>query len=297
MRTEVKDVVTRFDPYVVKRDKLSLETGQALSLSEARNMATPQTVLDINRAACERYKDGRWSTPVSPEKIDAARRGEWEEYLIESKPVPRDWFPELRGADVLALASGGGQQGPILAAAGAKVTVLDASPAQLARDRLVAERDHLDLETVQGDMTDLSRFGDERFDLVFHPVANHFVPDVRPVWCEAFRVLKPGGVLLAGFLNPMEYIFDWAKEDAGLLEVAHTLPFSSLDVYGEAWLRERGEAAEYSHSLEAQIGGQLAAGFRLTHLLESHRAPGTGPKAGRFPSYIATRAVKPPRAV
>ena len=74
-------------------------------------MATPQKVLDINRAAWESYADGRWSTPVSPEKIAAARRGEWQVHLIESKPVPRDWFPELRGADVLALAAGGGQQG------------------------------------------------------------------------------------------------------------------------------------------------------------------------------------------
>jgi ubiquinone/menaquinone biosynthesis C-methylase UbiE len=259
-------------------------------------MATPQKVLDINRAAWESYADGRWSTPVSPEKIAAARRGEWQVHLIESKPVPRDWFPELRGTDVLALAAGGGQQGPLLAAAGAKVTVLDSSREQLEHDRFVAERDNLDLETVQGDMTDLSRFADGRFDLVFHPVANHFVPNVRPVWREAFRVLKPGGVLLAGFLNPMEYIFDWAKEDAGMLEVARTLPFASLDVYGEAWLREHSEAAEYSHSLETLIGGQLEAGFLLTHLLESHREQGTSPKAELFPSYIATRAVKPPRA-
>jgi 2-polyprenyl-3-methyl-5-hydroxy-6-metoxy-1,4-benzoquinol methylase len=98
-------------------------------------MATPQEVLDINRAAWERYAHGRWSTPVSPEKIEAARCGEWEENLIEFKPVPRDWFPELRGAGVLALASGGGQQGPILAAAGAKVTVLDYSMEQLEQDR------------------------------------------------------------------------------------------------------------------------------------------------------------------
>jgi ubiquinone/menaquinone biosynthesis C-methylase UbiE len=175
--------------------------------------------------------------------------------------------------------------------------VLDYSMKQLEQDRFVAERDNLALETVQGDMTDLSRFADESFDLVFHPVANHFVPDVRPVWREAFRVLKPGGALLAGFPNPMEYIFNWAKEDESILEVAHTLPFSSLEVYGEAWLRENGEAAEYSHSLETQIGGQLEAGFMLTHLLESHREQGTSPKAGRFPSYIATRAVKPPRAL
>jgi 2-polyprenyl-3-methyl-5-hydroxy-6-metoxy-1,4-benzoquinol methylase len=94
-------------------------------------MATPQKVLGINRAAWKSYAHGRWSAPVGQEKVEAARRGEWEEHLIESKPVPRDWFPELRGADVLALAAGGGQQGPILAAAGAKVTVLDYSMAQL----------------------------------------------------------------------------------------------------------------------------------------------------------------------
>jgi SAM-dependent methyltransferase len=126
-------------------------------------------------------------------------------------------------------------------------------------------------------------------------VSNRFVPDVRPVWRECFRVLNPGGILLADFVNPVAYLFDWFKEDEGILEVGRPLPFSSLDVYGETWLREHGEAAEYSHSLETQIGGQLEAGFMLTHLVESHRKPGTSPKARLFPSYIATRAVKPHR--
>ena len=34
---------------------------------------------------------------------------------------------------------------------------------------------------------------DESFDVVFHPVSNVFAPRVRPVWQEAFRVLRPGG--------------------------------------------------------------------------------------------------------
>jgi 2-polyprenyl-3-methyl-5-hydroxy-6-metoxy-1,4-benzoquinol methylase len=62
----------------------------------------------------------------------------------------------LPGADVLCLASGGGQQGPLLAAAGASVTVLDASPRQLEQDRAVAARDGLVIRTVEGDMADLS---------------------------------------------------------------------------------------------------------------------------------------------
>ena len=136
--------------------------------------------------------------PFGPEVIEAARRGRWEVLLTNGKPVPRAWFPEMEGADVLCLASGGGQQAPVLAA-GAGVTVFDNSPAQLAQDRLVAGRESLELQPVRGDMRGLSAFSEGSFDLAFHPVLNLFVPEVRPVWAEALRVLRRGGALLAGF--------------------------------------------------------------------------------------------------
>ena len=111
-----------------------------------------------------------WTVPVSPEVIAAARKGEWSVLLTEVNPVPRAWFPPLAGLDTLCLACGGGQQGPVFAAAGAHVTVLDNSPRQLARDREVAEREGLMIHMVQGDMRDLSVFEDESFDMIFHPV-------------------------------------------------------------------------------------------------------------------------------
>src|SRR5215207_6015772 len=166
-------------------------------------------VRDYNRRAWDRQVGlgNEWTRPVGPEVIEAARGGRWSVLLTEQKPVPREWFPaEMRGLEVLCLASGGGQQAPTLAAAGARVSVLDNSPAQLAQDRAVAAREGLDLQTFEGDMADLSRFGDESFDLVFHPVSNLFAADVRPVWREAFRVLRRGGLLLAGFLNPALFI-------------------------------------------------------------------------------------------
>src|SRR6516164_11247145 len=179
-----------------------------------------------NRAAWDREvaSGNEWTQPVGPEVIARARAGDWSVVLIGYRAVPRGWFPaELAGLEVLCLASGGGQQGPVLAAAGAAVTVLDNSPAQLARDRLVAEREGLRLRTVQGDMADLSAFPEGGFGLVFHPCSNCFVPDVRPVWREAFRVLRPGGVLLAGFCNPALYLFDDALVGKGELAVRHAV--------------------------------------------------------------------------
>ena len=160
-----------------------------------------------NRGAWDRQVAGGnpWTVPVSAEEVARARQGDWQIVLTPTKPAPAEWFPPLQGADVLCLASGGGQQGPILAAAGARVTVFDNSPAQLAQDRAVAEREGLEIRTVEGDMRDLSALADDAFDLIVHPVSNLFVPQVQPVWREAYRVARAGGVLLVGFANPAMY--------------------------------------------------------------------------------------------
>jgi SAM-dependent methyltransferase len=167
-------------------------------------------ITEYNREAWDReVKAGNpWTRPVESQVTEAARRGDWQILLTPAKPVPRDWFGALKGQKVLCLASGGGQQGPVLAAAGARVAVLDNSPAQLAQDRLVAMRDGLDIQLELGQMDDLSRFPDSTFDLIIHPVSNLFVPNVRPVWREAFRALGPRGSLLSGFANPVNYLFD-----------------------------------------------------------------------------------------
>src|SRR5215216_3346941 len=200
-----------------------------------------------NREAWDRQvEDGnQWTVPVGSEVIEAASRGEWEVLLTDQKYVPREWFPEMAGADVLCLASGGGQQAPTFAAAGANVTVLDNSPKQLAQDRLVAESEGLNLRTVEGDMADLSLFADGSFDLVFHPVSNLFAPEVRPVWAEAFRVLRRGGTLLAGFLNSAVYIFDLELVDSsGELHVRYALPYADATSKSEEELARQVDRGE-----------------------------------------------------
>jgi SAM-dependent methyltransferase len=249
-----------------------------------------------NRAAWDREVDNgnEWTRPVGHDVIAHARAGEWSVVLIGHQPAPRGWFPaDLVGTAILCLASGGGQQGPVLAAAGAAVTVFDNSPRQLARDQEVAAREGLAIETVLGDMRDLSVFPDATFDVVVNPVSNVFCPDLAPVWRETFRVLRPGGVLLAGFMNPDIFIFDAAALDQrGELVARHRIPFTTLDLPDAERLSSYGDGPiEYSHSLAEQIGGQLAAGFSLTHLVEApHHADAT---ARYMPGYFATRAAKP----
>lgn len=254
-----------------------------------------QALHRYNRFAWDKaVEDGsEWTIPVSAEQTAAARQGAWQIVLTPTKAVPRAWFPPLEGAAVLGLASGGGQQGPILAAAGAQVTVFDASPQQLAQDRYVARRDGLALTTLEGDMADLGIFADASFDLIVHPCSNLFVPDVRVVWCECYRVLKPGGVLIAGFCNPASYIFDQRLADDGILQVRHPLPYSDLTSLSDAERQlyiDDDQPLEFSHTLEDQIGGQLAAGFVLTGFYEDYwhgRA-----LDAYMPTFMATRAIK-----
>ena len=231
-----------------------------------------------------------YTLPVTAEQVGAARQGEWTVYLT-SKPAPHAWFGDVTGKDVLCLASGGGQQGPILAAAGARVTVFDLSDGQLERDREVAAREGLTLRTVQGDMTDLSVFAGESFDLIVHPVANCFIPDVNPLWREAFRVLRPQGALLAGMVNPLLYAL---ADNDDALTLQNPIPYSDAAHVTETERQKHlteGGALEFGHTLQDLIGGQLKAGFVITDFDE-------GAFGGRrvddfIATGFATRAVKP----
>jgi ubiquinone/menaquinone biosynthesis C-methylase UbiE len=236
----------------------------------------------------------KFTVPVKPEVIAAARQGEFGVLLTETKPVPRDWFPaSFRGLDLLGLACGGGQQGPVFAALGANVTIFDNSPAQLEHDRQVAEREGLTIRTVEGDMRDLSAFADESFDLVFHPVSNVFCPEIRPVWREAYRVLRRGGLLLAGIANPVYYLFGTTLEDQQTLTVRYAIPYSDLEAFDAEELQaymDDGTPLEFGHTLTDQIGGQTDAGFAITGFYED--VCPDSPISKYHPSYIATRAVK-----
>ena len=229
-----------------------------------------------------------WGQPIDHETYVRAKAGDWSVLLTPVKPVPREWFCALSGAKVLGLASGGGQQMPVFCAQGADCTVLDYSQRQLDQEALVAQREGYPIEIVRADMTKPLPFADNRFDLVFHPVSNCYIEDVRPVWRECQRVLKRGGILLAGLDNGLAYAFDDEEKN-----IVRRLPFNPLKdpaLYEFSVKNDWG--IQFSHTIEEQVGGQLEAGLRLTHIFEDTAGEGFLREHG-IPLFFATRAVKP----
>ncbi|GHV43793.1 methyltransferase [Spirochaetia bacterium] len=246
---------------------------------------------DINAETIDRWvHDGwEWGVPIDHDAYIKAKNGDWHVLLTPVKPVPHTWFPALRNIRLLGLASGGGQQMPLFAARGARCTVLDYADSQLASEKLVAEREGYAIDIVKGDMSKPLPFEDHFFDIIFHPVSNCYVEDVYHVWRECFRVLKKGGVLLAGMDNGLNFLFDGSNTLP--LTVMHKLPFNPLK---DPRLYEKYAATDgiqFSHSLEEQLGGQLKAGFILADLYEDRDRAGI--LSQYAPQYIATRAIKP----
>lgn len=262
-----------------------------------RRLMAEKHYADLNAAAVDRWvaQGWEWGRPISHEDFLQARKGLWHVLLTPQIPVPPEWFPpclargRLDGSEILGLSCGGGQQMPVFAALGANVTVLDYSDRQLENEREVAQREGYFIRIVKADMTRPFPFESSRFDLSFHPVSNCYAEDVRHVWKECFRVLKKGGVLLAGMDNGFSYLFDGGGRS---LTVKNKLPCNPLK--NPELMRQSLEidgSVQFSHSLEEQIGGQLKAGFILTDLLEDRDREGL--LGEYFPQYILTRAVKP----
>jgi len=232
-----------------------------------------------------------WTVPVSPIIIENARKGLWNVVLTPKKPVPKNWFPnDIRGKKVLLIAGGGGQQGPILAALGADITVFDNSLKQLEQDEFVPKRENLKIKTILGNMQDLSVFPNESFDFIMQ-FAGCFINSVLPVWKEAYRVLKKGGVMLAGHNHPLEFIFDVNELERGKLIPRFKIPYSDInDLSQEEFEKTTEEGICFGHSLEDMIQGQIDAGFLIAGFYEDS---GCGYILDEYiNTFFATKAIK-----
>lgn len=244
---------------------------------------------EINSKTIDRWIENgwEWGIPISHEQFSDALNGKWSMLLTPTKPVPKEWYPDLKGRKVLGLASGGGQQMPIFSALGAECTVLDYSEKQIMSDLSVADREGYEIHAIRADMTKPLPFDNDSFDLIFHPVSNSYIEDVMHVWNECYRILKKGGRLMAGLDNGINYLFD---EDETVIK--HRLPFNPLKEPELIESLEKEDCGiQFSHTLEEQIRGQLKAGFKLLDLYEDTNGSGFLHDHG-VPTFWATLTEK-----
>lgn len=213
-----------------------------------------------------------WAAAPPPDDNRAAWDALAEDPRFAGGPTPSGldpWVGDVAGKDVLCLGAGGGRQGPLHAAAGARVTVVDISERQLEHDRRAG------LRTLRASMDDLHELGTSSFDLVVQPVSLCYAREVGPVYREVARVLRPGGLYVAQHKQRPEGV---AYQEG--LRVASA---------------EAG-AVEYVHTLEALLGELCGAGFVIEAVAEPPRAdalaaPGTpAHRALFFPPYLKVKA-------
>ena len=220
-----------------------------------------------------------------------------------AKRVNRDGrLGELPGKEVLCLAGGGGQQSAAFGILGANVTVLDLSPAQLAKDRLVAEHYKLPIKATQGDMRDLSVFAEGSFDIVYHPHSLDFAPDESVVFREVGRVLRPGGIYYFDCVNPFHAGLSEASWNGE--EYVIRRPYRAGDVIevpDSDWTYDRRRhpnadvpaTRSYTRSFADMMNTLAELGFVLYHVDDRHAVhpdpePGTwGHMATFAPPWMA----------
>jgi SAM-dependent methyltransferase len=259
--------------------------------------------LDPRRTAIERNRQA-WND-LARQGVPLARPATDKDFTDPLRAVdPDGWLRRglggsVVGKRVLCLAAGGGRQGPLHAAAGMEVTVLDVSEAMLEKDRTVAGARGCRLRLCRTSMDDLSELRDGEFDAVVQPVSTCYAPDIAAVYREVARVLRPGGVYVSQHKTPTSLQAAGRLSGNGSLELRtpyyHEGPLPPSE---PCRTREPG-TLEFLHRWEQLIGGLCRAGFVIEDLGEPSHAdePGDHGQRSRYVApyvrILARRVVEP----
>lgn len=202
-----------------------------------------------------------WSACASKEQLQAARAGKLKLQFYD-RDVPEEWLKDVKGKKVLCLAGAGGLQAPLLACAGAEVTVVDISNKMLEKDREIAKNEKLHIDIIKGNICDLSMFRDSCFDYIINPPSLMYIPQLSVVFKECYRVLNKGGIFIMMAPNPINYVCDYMDdENGGYYKAVHRMPYCSKDYDDSDWI-------EYGHTMEEYLGGLIECGFVINGYLE-----------------------------
>jgi SAM-dependent methyltransferase len=203
------------------------------------------------------------------------------EYLAEHGeflgPADFCWCPEgvreddanllgqVDGRRVLEVGAGAAQCSRWLAGHGARVVAADISSGMLDQARRIDAELGCRVPVVQADARALP-FADRSFDIAFSAFgALPFVAQTARVHSEVARVLVPGGTWAFAVTHPIRWAFPDDPSERGLRA---TRSYFDRRPYVETDDAGRLTYAEHHRTLGDHVSDLVAAGFRLTSLVE-----------------------------
>ncbi|NNF00139.1 MAG: class I SAM-dependent methyltransferase [Pyrinomonadaceae bacterium] len=241
------------------------------------------------------YNQARWKALAKSDALFTRPELDLTDESAKELVNSDERFGNVSEKRVLCLAGGGGQQSAAFALLGANVTVFDISEEQLERDQAAAGHYDLEIKTVRGDMRDLSAFENDSFDIVHHPYALNFVPDLLDVVTEVSRVLKVGGSYQVNFANPFLMGVrqdDWNGEGYVIKEPYlknAEITYADQDwVYKGADREKIPQPIEYRHILSDLINGLIESGFVIKKLSDNESiSPDLTSEPGTWDHFVA----------
>jgi SAM-dependent methyltransferase len=180
---------------------------------------------------------------------------------------------DVDGLDVLELGCGGGQDTVGLARRGANVTGVDLTRQQLYHAVELFDEYDLDVDVVEGDVTDLPFAADE-FGLAYNTHVFQWVPDLPAAFAEAHRVLRADGRFVFSIPHPLASMLD---------PETHEVVESYFDT-GEQVIHDGREEypdmVTYRRKVSDVYNALVEAGFEVDRLLEPGSADPDAYEAG-----------------
>jgi SAM-dependent methyltransferase len=215
-----------------------------------------------------------------------ANASQWAAEVRRGADIAREWLNnpaflpflgDLSGRQVLDAGCGEGYNTRILARRGARMTGVDISERMIDLAREAERAQPLGIRYERTSYADLTRFADASFDAVVSFMALMDGPRFDLAMREAFRVLRPGGMLAFSITHPcfLTKGATWLRDEAG--EKVKWMVARYFDATGwvERWRftdasKEKPEFAvpRFDRTLSEYVNPLIAAGFVLEEIQE-----------------------------